>query len=196
MPAISTTARAPPGKKGGSQETLDLLKLKSVAVLGLFVLVMASASFYTNYRSAQVKAEAESGIPEPECTIYFYPDILEVGVGDTFSVTVLVDDVKNLWGYEVGLKFNRAVVEYVGAKSPSWRFVSGRIEYIFWAAGAAPQHGNVELVEFTFKAKSEGASELSFYLHNLATLKYYQAAKDLAGWPIAHSVSEGLVAVS
>ena len=172
------------------------MKLKSVAVLGLFVLVMTSASLYTNIRSAQVKAELEPDVPEPECTIYFDPDILEVGIGDTFSVTVLVDDVKNLWGYEVGLRFDRAVVEYVGARSPSWRFVSGSIEYLFWAAGTAPQQGNVELVEFTFKAKSEGASELSFYLHNLATLKYYQAAKDLAGWPIAHQVSEGLVAVS
>ena len=157
---------------------------------------MIGASVYTNFRSALVHAELKPEKLEPECTIYFDPGALEVKVGQTFTVTVLVDDVKNLWGYEIGLRFNREVIEYIGAKNPYWRFISGQIEFLFWAAGATPKHGNVELIEFTFKAKSDGISDLGFYLHHLATLKYYEAAKDLAGWPIAHEVSEGLVVVS
>lgn len=167
--------------------------MKSVAVLGVFVLLMAGAAIYSSNQRAFADTKVDF---EPECRVYFDPELSEVKAGDIFSVYVLVDDVKDLWGYEIGLKFDRSVIEYVGAKTPFWRFVSGRIEYIFWVAGVQPQNGRVELMEFAFKAKSEGSSSLGYYIHNLATIEYLEAASDYVGWPIPHMVSEGLVTVS
>jgi len=168
--------------------------MKSVTVLGLFMVLMASATVYSTYRRAL--ADINTVLEEPECTLYFDPDQPDISIGEIFTVTVRVDDVKNLWGYEVGLKFDRSVIEYVGAETPYWKFISGRIEHLFWVAGAEPQDGNVELLQFTFKGKAEGSSSLGFYVHKLATLEYRDAAKDFVGWPIAHQLSEGLVSVS
>lgn len=168
--------------------------MRIVVVLGLFTVIMASSVAYTNHRRAL--AETDVGLEEPECTIYFDPETKDVAVGETFTVTVAVDDVNNLWGYEIGLRFDRSVIEYVGARTPHWRFVGGQIEYLFWVAGAEPQNGEVELMKFTFKGKAEGSSLLSLYVHNLATLKYWDAPKDYVGWPIPHEASEGIVTVS
>lgn len=169
--------------------------MKSVAVLGLFVVVMLSASAYTTYRSALAETNTQQD-PAPTCTIYFDPSTVNVAAGETFTVNVLIDDVNNLWGFEIGLKFDHSVMEYVGAKTPHWKFVSGRIEYLFWAAAIEPQNGNVQLMQFTFKAKAPGNSQLSLYVHKLATLKYWEAPKDYVGWPIPHEMASGLVTVS
>jgi hypothetical protein len=168
--------------------------MKSVAALGLFVVLMASASVYSTYKRAL--ADTNTQFDQPECTLYFDPDKPDIKVGEIFTVTLRVDDVKNLWGYEVGLKFDRSVVAYVGAKTPHWKFISGQIEHLFWVAGTQPQDGNVELIQFTFEGKAEGSSSLGFYVHKLATLRYCEAPKDTVGWPIAHQLSEGLVTVS
>jgi hypothetical protein len=168
--------------------------MKSVTVLGLFMVLMASATVYSTYRRAL--ADTNTVLEEPECTIYFDPDQPDISIGEIFTVTVKVDDVKNLWGYEVGLKYDRSVIEYVGAKTPHWKFISGQIEHLFWVAGTEPRDGDVELLQFTFKGRSEGSSSLGFYVHKLATLKYLDAPKDFVGWPIAHELSEGLVSVS
>lgn len=174
-------------------KTLDLWRMKSVAALGLFAVIMASAAIFTMNQPAfadPVKSE------EPSCTIFFNPPNPDVKVGEIFTVTVLVDNVNNLWGYEIGLKFDRSVIEYVGAKVPHWKFITGQIEYLFWVAGVEPQNGQVELMEFTFQGKGEGSTSLSFYVHKLATLSYQQAPKDYVGWPIPHKLSEGFVTVT
>lgn len=186
-------------KKRREPKTLDLWRMKSVAVLALFVVIMATATVYSNYREAL--ADTNTQPPEPECTIYFNPETPDVAVGETFTVTLMVDDVNNLWGYEIGLRFDRSVIEYVGAKTPHWRFISGThpnpvMEHLFWVAGTNPQNGEVELMEFTFKAKAEGNSPLSLYVHKLATLKYWECAGAKVGWPITHDLAEGLVTVS
>ena len=167
--------------------------MKSVAALGIFIVIMGSSIIYSMHQPAL----ADSPEPEePKCVIFFDPPKPNVNVGETFTVTVLVDDVNNLWGYEIGLKFDRSVLEYVGASTPYWKFVSGKIEYLFWAAGIQPQNGQVELMEFTFQGKSEGSSSLSFYVHKLATLIYHQAPQDYVGWPIPHKVAEAFVTVT
>jgi|GEM_PF-4454265 len=167
--------------------------MKSVAAIGLFVVIMASAAIYSMHEPALADTVQPD---EPKCMIFFDPPKPDVKVGETFTVTVLIDDVSNLWGYEIGLKFDRSVLEYVGAKSPYWKFVSGQTEYLFWVAGIKPQNGEVELMEFTFQGKSEGSSSLSFYVHKLATLEYQLAAKDYVGWSIPHRISEGFVTVT
>jgi len=165
-----------------------------VAVLGLFVVIMASAAVYSSHQFALADRDVQSDTPK--CTVYFDPGSPEVKAGETFTVNVMVDDVDSLWGYEIGLVFDRSVIEYVGAKTPHWRFISGAgKEYLFWVAGTTPQNGQVELMEFAFKAKAKGSSSLSFYIHNLATLKYWEAPRDYVGWPIAHMLSDGLVTV-
>ncbi len=174
-------------------KTLDLWRMKSVAALGLFAVIMASAAIFTMNQPAL----ADSWKPEePKCTIFFDPPQPEVKAGETFTVTVLVDDVNNLWGYEIGLKFDRSVIEYVGAKTPHWKFVTGQIEYLFWVAGVEPQSGQVELMEFTFQGKDKGSTSLGFYVHKLATLSYQLAPKDYVGWPISHEVNEGFITVT
>jgi len=171
--------------------------MKSVVVLGLFAVIIASAIIYSSHQFAIAERDVEPNTPT--CTIYFDPGAANVKPGETFKVNVLVDDVRDLWGYEIGLVFDPNVIEYVGAKEPHWMFISGGTnpkEYLFWVAATNPQNGKVELMEFTFKAKAEGSSSLGFYIDNLATLKYWDAPKDYVGWPIPHMVSEGVVTVS
>jgi hypothetical protein len=178
----------------GDLKTFELLKIKSVAAIAIFAVLMVSASVYTMHKTAL--ADTDADFEEPECTVLFSPDTASVAVGDTFTVTVLVDDVKNLYGFEIGLVFNREVIEYVGAKNPQWRFIGGKLEWIFWAAGITPQNGEVELMEFAFKGVAAGSSSLSLSVHKLATSKYWEIPHDYVGWPIPHIVSEGLVTVS
>ena len=177
----------------GDLKTLEMFKIKSVAAIALFAVLMVSASVYTMHKTAL--ADTTADVDEPECTVLFYPDVADVKVGETFTVMVLVDDVKDLYGFEIGLVFNREVIEYVGAKTPHWRFIGGKLEWIFWVAGITPQNGEVELMEFTFKGLAEGSSSLSFSVHKLATSKYWEMPHDYVGWPIPHMVSEGLVTV-
>jgi len=172
----------------------DLGRTKSVAVLGLFLVIMVSFTVYSTNR--HVLSDTSVPAHEPKSTLYFDPETTDVAVGETFTISVRVDDVNGLWGYEIGIRFDHSVIEYVGVRPPYWRFVSGQIEYMFWVASTTPQSGQVELMEFTFKGKAEGSSSLSFYVHELATLKYLEAAHDYVGWPIAHQLSEGLVTVS
>ena len=174
-----------------------MLKEKGVAALGLLVIMLLSASVYTMNRNASVAAQLET--EEPECKILFNPDLVNAKVGDVFNVEVKVDDVKNFWGFEIGLAFNPDVVEYVGEQMPSWKFISGthpRLAYLFWAAAIIPQNGEVELMTFTFKAKAVGSSALSLYVHKLATRIYWDAPHDYVGWPIPHLATEGSVSIS
>jgi hypothetical protein len=180
--------------KKGDLKTFELLKIKGVAAVVLFAVLMVGASVYTMHKTAL--ADTAADVDEPECTVLFYPDSTNVAVGETFTVTVFVDDVKNLYGFEIGLVFNREVIEYVGAETPHWRFIGGKLEWIFWVAGITPQNGKVELMEFTFKGIAKGSSPLSLSVHKLATSKYWEMPHDYVGWPIPHIVSEGLVTVS
>lgn len=167
-----------------------------MAGLGLFAIIILSASIYTMNRNASVTAELQT--QEPECTILFIQDTSERKVGETFDVKVIVDNVKNFWGFEIGLAFNPDVLEYVGEEMPNWKFVSGthpRLAYLYWAAAIVPQNGEVELMGFTFKGKAAGSSQLSLYVHKLATRIYWDAPHDYVGWPIPHMVTESLVNV-
>jgi hypothetical protein len=181
----------------GELKTLELLKIKGVAVVTIFAIMIVSASVYTMHKSAI--AESHEAVEEPHCTVYFEPDMVNVAVGETFKVAVFVDDVSNLYGFEIGLMFDSNVIKYVGSKNPQWKFIAGvhpRLEYLFWVAGITPQNGGVELMEFTFKAVGKGNTGLSLYVHKLATSKYWEVPHDYVGWPIPHLVSEAMVTVS
>ena len=172
--------------------------MKGVAAVALFAVLMVSASVYTMQTKT---ALADNGLEfgEPQCTVLFSPDTLKPEVGETFTVKVYVDDVKDLYGFEIGLLFNPDIVKYVGAKLPQWKFVSGmhpRLEYLYWAAGITPQNGEVELMEFTFQGVAEGSTSISLYVHKLATSKYWEVPHDYVGWPIPHLVSASQVTVS
>jgi hypothetical protein len=178
----------------GDLKTFELLKIKSVAAVVFFAVLMVSASVYTMHETALADTTVDD--EKPECTVLFSPATTNIAVGETFNVTVLVDDVKNLYGFEIGLVFNREVIEYVGAKTPQWRFIGGKLEWIFWAAGTTPQNGEVDLMMFTFRGIAAGSSSLSLSVHKLATSKYWEMPHDYVGWPIPHVVSEGFVTVS
>lgn len=180
----------------GDTKTFELFKIKGVAAVALFAVLMVSASVYTMQKTALADNGLEAG--EPKCTVLFSPDAISTAVGETFTVRVYVDDVKDLYGFEIGLLFNPDVVKYVGAKTPQWKFVSGmhpRLEYLYWVAGIIPQNGEVELMEFTFKSIAKGSTSISLYVHKLATSKYWEAPHDYVGWPIPHLVSESIVVV-
>ena len=174
-----------------------MLKIKGVAAVALFAILMAGACAYANHKTAL--AESEVKVVEPTCTVLFSPTPAEVAVGEVLKVTVLVDDVKNFYGFEIGLEFDPTIIEYVGSKTPQWRLIGGRLEapkeWIFWAATATPQNGEVTLMEFEFKGIAKGSSSLSLFVHKLATSKYWEPPHDYVGWPIPHTVSEGIVTV-
>ena len=75
--------------------------MKSVTVLGLFMVLMASATVYSSYRRAL--ADTNTVLEEPECTIYFEPDKSDVSIGEIFTVSVRVNEVNDLQrGYQIG----------------------------------------------------------------------------------------------
>ena len=175
----------------------EIFQVKGVTAVALFAVLMLSASVYTMQRTALADNSLE--LPEPECTVLFSPDTVNKALGETFTVRVYVDDVKDLYGFEIGLLFNPDVVQYVGAKSPQWQIISGthpRLQYLYWVAGIVPQNGEVEMMEFTFKGIAEGSTSISLYAHILATSRYWEVPHDYVGWPIPHLVSESLVTVS
>jgi len=53
-----------------------------------------------------------------------------------------------------------------------------------------PRTGHLKLVALTFRAKAEGSCPIEIYHDDLATLKYFEPARDTVGWPISHSVED------
>ncbi|MEM2702992.1 MAG: cohesin domain-containing protein [Candidatus Bathyarchaeia archaeon] len=126
--------------------------------------------------------------------LYFEPETVTVKPGECFTIKVNIKNLhEELWGFEVGLRFNRTVLEFQGVEYPAWQFFSGQIGWLFWVTTLSPQLEDQTLLTLTFKAKNEGETQLTFYVHKLATSKYIERIYSHVGWPIEHVTSIAVV---
>jgi hypothetical protein len=162
-----------------------------VAAMAIYIALMLASSVYSfNAYSALNKAT----LPPTVATLQFSPSTLTVQKGETFTVNIkLTGSNEELWGFEIGVKYDKTLIDYVGVELPSWRFVWGQTESLFWVAGVKPQTGDQTLLTLTFRSKGIGESTLSFYSHKLATIKYWDAPHDYIGWPITHEVMTSII---
>ncbi len=164
------------------------------AAMAIYIAVMLASSVYSFNRYSALN---QATTPPTLTTIRFNPTTVTVPVGKTFTISIELTDLKEeLWGFEIGVEYDKTLIEYVGAELPSWRFVWGQTESLFWVAGIEPQKGDQTLLTLTFKSKGVGESTLSFYSHKLATIKYWDAPHDYIGWPITHEVATSIVNTS
>ena len=162
------------------------------SVGGIFALMLIS-SVYSALRYPATSNN--STIIQPSETIlYFEPEIINVKPDESFTIKVNIKNLhEELWGFEVGLRFDMTMLEYKGVEYPVWQFVSGKIGWVFWVATLSPQIEDQTLITLTFKAKSEGETQLTFYTHKLATAEYVDRRHSYVGWPIEHITSVAVV---
>jgi hypothetical protein len=167
--------------------------MKGLGIVSGIALLMLVSSVYSVilYSSASGNNVV---FPKVETTLYFEPEEIIVRPEQSFTVKVKIENLEeDLWGFEVGLRFDKTVLEYIGVEYPSWQFVSGKIGWLFWVATLSPQSEDQTLLTLTFQAKSSGESELSFYSHKLATAEYVERISSSVGWPIEHVTSIAVV---
>jgi len=167
--------------------------MKSIIVIGsliAFLVLSSSYSFQAN------RPETNSAVAAPITSqVYFAPDVVYAGVGETFTVKVMFHTDVDLYGHEIVMNYSRSILEFVEAELPSWEFISGKYGLLFWVAGTEAQSGEVELLTFTFKAKATGACVLWLSYHQMATLHWVLPTTEV-GWPIIHNVAGCTVSVS
>ena len=167
--------------------------LKSLGIVGAIVVIMLISSAYTALRYPTV-ASSSIVLPKTETVLRFEPETISAKPGETFTIKVIIENLEeDLWGFEVGLKFDKTMLEYVGVEYPSWQFISGKIEWLFWVASVSPQSGDQTLLTLTFIMKKAGETELTFYSHKLATVEYIDRLHSHIGWPIEHVTSIAVV---
>lgn len=178
------------------------MSLKSLGQIGcFFISLMFVSSVYgaTLYHTYTLNQSTPP--PTTITTLCFDPKEITVPVGEVFTIDIKLTSLEEeLWGFEIGVRFDNALLEYVGVKLPYWRFVSGQTEWLFWVAGSTPQTGDQILLRLTFRSKGVGESTLDFYSHKLATLKDLSSPHvhnlRQVGWPITHEVSTAVVNIS
>ncbi len=114
--------------------------------------------------------------------IYLNPGTATLEPGGTVTVNIAIDGVSNLYGAEVHLTYDPAILEVVGAKiNPGSMLYSdivvqnrvdaatGKIDYaIAQKAPHTPFNGNGVLASVTFRAKAVGTSAVNFTAAALA----------------------------
>lgn len=162
--------------------------------MGVVTVIMLLSSVYTAINYPNATSSERIVLPKTETALLFEPDIVSVKPGETFTIMVTIRNLdEELWGFEVGVKFDKTMLEYVGVEYPSWQFVSGKTGWLFWVASISPQQGNQTLLELTFKMKKTGITELTFYSHKLSTVRYIDRLNSYIGWPIEHVISIAVI---
>lgn len=147
-------------------------------------------------------------VADPQTVLH--PDPLSIGLraGDEGSVSIIADDVQNMYGVEFHLQFDPNVVEVVDAdgskpgvqiKPDVWlknSFVAvnkvdngaGKIDYAVTLLNPAPAvSGSGTIATITFKAKNNGVSPLKIQKAILASRE---------GKEIKSAVQDGAIGVS
>jgi len=143
--------------------------------------------------AAPIPHEAVDGsvVVEGITTLYIDPAEITVLVGQVFKVDVKLENVRNLYGFAIGIGYDASCLEFVDWEFPPWNLISARTQEIMWLAGRYPKSGSLTLITLTFRAKHEGSSQIQIYHHQLATIIYYEPARDNVGWPITHTTEDG-----
>ncbi len=141
-----------------------------------YLFVIFLVSFIVSFILFNVSASAKT---DKKTKIYILPkrtSYPKLGIGDTFEISVKIEDVDNLYAYEFRLKYDSEILEFVDISSS---FLSGfKIKktdesgVIRYAVAsmypAEPKSGDGTLATITFQIKGIGASVLDLYNTKLA----------------------------
>ena len=136
--------------------------------------------------------------------VFVDPELVNVGVGETFTVAIKVTNVENLYGVDIQFAWNTLILEYVShvAKIPTDSYPDG----ILYAPGmmimdaANPTAGTYQVAYACMDpAPSFNGSgiifEITFNVIDIGSCPLDITTSDLshkAGVPIIHEVTDGL----
>lgn len=120
--------------------------------------------------------------------LYIDPSEILVSVSEDFTIYVKVDNVHELYGFDIRIAYDESLLDLIDVEVFPENLISGGTGAIMWIAWQFPITGHLKLVALTFRAKAEGSCPIEIYHDDLATLKYFEPARDTVGWPISHSV--------
>ncbi|MCW3985332.1 MAG: cohesin domain-containing protein [Candidatus Bathyarchaeota archaeon] len=123
--------------------------------------------------------------------LYIDPPEIIVSVSEEFTVYVKLDNVRNLYGFDIRIAYDASLLDLIEVELFPENIISGGVGSVFWLAFQFPKTGHLKLVALTFRAKAEGSCPIEIYHDDLATLKYFEPARDTVGWPIPHSTEDG-----
>jgi len=97
-------------------------------LLGLVLVESVGALAQPAHQSTPaVSIATDSLIIDPNMVFYLLPHDVVVNVGDTFVVTVVVVNAENMFGWQVFLRFDPAILQAVGVSLPSNHVFSSRV---------------------------------------------------------------------
>jgi len=97
-------------------------------LLGLVLVEGVGALAQPAHQSTPAVSKAmDSLITDPNMVFYLLPHDVLVNVGDTFVVTVVVVNAENMFGWQVFLRFDPAILQAVGVSLPSNHVFSSRV---------------------------------------------------------------------
>lgn len=113
----------------------DVRDLSNAAIVLLVIIAYASVfTVYTLATSPSVPAPLQDAertfhqVPvDPNISFDLLPSTAKVAVGDTFSVMVVVRNAANMFGWQIYVRYDPAVVECLGAVFPTGYVYSGSI---------------------------------------------------------------------
>lgn len=123
--------------------------------------------------------------------LYIDPSEILVSVGEDFTIHVKVDNVHDLYGFDIRIAYDESLLDLIDVEVFPENLISDGTGAMMWVAWVFPRTGHLKLVALTFRAKAEGSCPIEIYHDDLATLKYFEPARDTVGWPISHSVEDG-----
>jgi hypothetical protein len=103
---------------------VDIRDFSNTAIALLIIIVLASVATVHAVTTTVPKQIESAPVIVPQLDIdsnmafNMFPQDVHVRVGDTFVVTVAVENVTDMYGWQVYLRFNPAMVECTGASLP------------------------------------------------------------------------------
>jgi len=185
-------------------EKREQAKLEGKAISGIMITLLLTGMLKLNFNLQHAKAESQTSTSPT--VIFMDPSNITKDVGETFTISVGIANVTNLWGMDVRLRWDLTVIEYVNhsVRIPKdihmdgvlWRpvfLISNNVSsYMYWLActsfGPAPSfNGSGTIFTMTFKVLRKGASELNFTSTHLSN----KPLRDKPSGPIAHEAVDG-----
>ena len=146
-------------------------------VLSIFLVSLMVSSILIN-----VSISAKSDKSRKKTTVYIHPQKTsnpKLGIGETFTVDVKINNVDDLYAFEFKLKYNPEILDFVGISSsflnsPTFdaKKTADETSGIVWLATssthpASPKTGSGTLATITFQVKGMGESILDIYYSKL-----------------------------
>lgn len=124
---------------------------KIFALIAVLLTAIMPLGFVANVKAANV--------PQPNCVLRLDPATVgtSLNVGDTFAMSLKIDNVQNMWGWKVGLRWDPAILQMVYPPGPaSGGFITGAL---FTAAPPNNATGILpEMAEYPFSSTEKSGS--------------------------------------